>query len=73
MRARQLDTGNDVNSLIIDDPKYLTYDALVDREVSSPDTVPFWLDDYRLGPDSPLVGAGSDGGDIGIRFPSGSN
>lgn len=63
------DTGNGVHTRIVDDPRFEGRSARFEEADPKPGNAPRWLDDYRLASDSPLRGAASDGGDIGIRFP----
>lgn len=66
----QRETGNDRHTRIVEDPEFARYRARRARDRPDPESLPIWLDDYRLTPQSPLRGAASNGGDVGIRFPS---
>lgn len=65
----QRETGNDRHTRIVEDPAFVTDRDRGSRGKPDPDGPPFWLDAYRLAPESPLRGAGRGGADIGIRFP----
>jgi hypothetical protein len=69
LKRWQQETGLDTHTKIVDSPGYADYSGKLSEDSPRPDGKPRWLDDFRLAPGSPLRGAASDGGDVGIRFP----